>query len=84
MVSSAIDFVRCPHLNTYFPDSGLIIFKLIEGTLAHSDVRVEVLMDDMVFPSYSSSKARSKHTQFGESKRDLCNLTHPHILISLM
>ena len=56
-------------------ESGFIIFKLIEGTLAHSDVRVEVLMDDMVFPSYTSSKARSKHTQFGESKRDLCRLS---------
>lgn len=25
-------------------------------------------MDDMLFPSYSSSKARSRQTQFGESK----------------
>ena len=47
-------------------ESGLIIFKLIEGTLAHSNVRVEVLMDDMLFPSYSSAKARSRNTQFGE------------------
>ncbi len=49
-------------------ESGLLIFKLIEGTLAHSDVRVEVVMDDMVFPSYISSKARSRSTQFGESE----------------
>ena len=49
-------------------ESGLLIFHLIEGTLATSDVLVEVLMDDMVFPSYSSAKVRSKHTQFGESK----------------
>ena len=48
-------------------ESGLIIFKLIEGTFAHSNVRVEVVMDDMVFPSYSSSKTRSRHTQFGET-----------------
>ena len=48
-------------------ESGLIIFKLIEGTFAHSGARVEVVMDDMVFPSYSSSKARSRHTQFGET-----------------
>lgn len=47
-------------------ESGLLIFKLIEGTLAHSDVRVEVVMDDMVFPSFSSAKVKSKHTQFGE------------------
>lgn len=49
-------------------ESGLLIFHLIEGTLASSDVLVEVLMDDMVFPSYSSAKARAKHTQFGESR----------------
>lgn len=49
-------------------ESGLIIFKLIEGTLARTDIRVEVLMDDMVFPSFSSAKVRSKHMTFGESK----------------
>lgn len=47
-------------------ESGLLIFKLIEGNLAHSDVRVEVVMDDMAFPSFSSSKVKSKQTQFGE------------------
>lgn len=49
-------------------ESGLLIFKLIEADLARSNVRVEVIMDDMVFPSYVSSKATSRHTQFGESK----------------
>ncbi|KAL9040924.1 MAG: hypothetical protein Q9214_004293 [Letrouitia sp. 1 TL-2023] len=48
-------------------ESGLLIFKLIEGSLAHSDVRVEVVMDDMVFPSFSSAKAKTKSTQFGET-----------------
>ncbi|KAI4227769.1 MAG: hypothetical protein L6R40_008180 [Gallowayella cf. fulva] len=48
-------------------ESGLLIFKLIEGTLAQSDVRVEVVMDDMVFPAFSSAKVKSKHTQFGET-----------------
>ncbi|KAL8731971.1 MAG: hypothetical protein Q9166_003103 [cf. Caloplaca sp. 2 TL-2023] len=48
-------------------ESGLLIFKLLEGNLAHSDVRVEVVMDDMVFPSFSSAKVKSKHTQFGET-----------------
>ncbi|KAI4114736.1 MAG: hypothetical protein LQ345_004539 [Seirophora villosa] len=47
-------------------ESGLLIFKLIEGTLAHSDVRVEVVMDDMAFPSFSSAKVKSRQTQFGE------------------
>ncbi|KAL6714018.1 Tricalbin-2 [Lecanora helva] len=48
-------------------ESGLLIFKLIEGTLAHENVRVEVLMDDHVFPSYSSSKIKSRYTVFGET-----------------
>ena len=48
-------------------ESGLLIFNLIEGTLAHSDVRVEVVMDDMVFPVFSSAKVESQHTQFGET-----------------
>ena len=49
-------------------ESGLIIFKLIEGTLARTNVHLEVVMDDMVFPSYRSPKARSRQTRFGESK----------------
>lgn len=47
-------------------ESGLLIFKLIEGILAHVDVRVEVVMDDMAFPSFASAKVKSKQTQFGE------------------
>ncbi|KAL8942831.1 MAG: hypothetical protein Q9216_001446 [Gyalolechia sp. 2 TL-2023] len=47
-------------------ESGLLIFKLIEGTLAHSDVRVEIVMDDMAFPSFASAKVKSRQTQFGE------------------
>ncbi|KAK3173796.1 hypothetical protein OEA41_007128 [Lepraria neglecta] len=48
-------------------ESGLLIFKIIEGTFAKSDVRLEVLMDDYVFPAYNSTKARSRHTIFGET-----------------
>lgn len=48
-------------------ESGLLIFQLVEGTLAHSDVRVEVVMDDMVFPSFSSAKAKTRQVQFGET-----------------
>ncbi|KAI9841404.1 MAG: hypothetical protein M1837_000737 [Sclerophora amabilis] len=46
--------------------SGLIVFKLIEGDMTHSNCQVEVLIDDMLFPSYISSKARSRHTKFDE------------------
>lgn len=48
-------------------ESGLLVFQLVEGTLAYSDVRVEVVMDDMVFPSFSSAKAKTKQVQFGET-----------------
>lgn len=63
-----------------FTESGLIIFKLIDGTLARTNVHLEVVMDDMLFPSYSSSKARSRQTQFGES-RYLLPAEHSRVLI---
>ncbi|KAK7725442.1 Tricalbin-2 [Botryosphaeria dothidea] len=47
-------------------ESGLLIFKLIEGEFSETDCYLEVLMDDQVFASYSSSKIRSKHTTFNE------------------
>ncbi|KAL2010877.1 hypothetical protein VTN00DRAFT_3595 [Thermoascus crustaceus] len=47
-------------------ESGLIVFKLIEGQLSHSDVRLEVLMDDHMFPSYTSPKIRTKVATFGD------------------
>ncbi|ODH23066.1 hypothetical protein ACO22_05420 [Paracoccidioides brasiliensis] len=47
-------------------DCGLIVFKLIDGHLAHSDVQLEVLMDDHVFPSYTSPRTKSKETVFGD------------------
>ncbi|KKY24469.1 putative membrane bound c2 domain protein [Phaeomoniella chlamydospora] len=47
-------------------ESGLIVFKIIEGTFSRNNCQLEVVMDDMVFPSYISSKARSKHFTFGE------------------
>jgi C2 domain len=42
------------------------VFKIIEGTFSDTDVQLEVLMDDMVFPSYISSKARRRNHKFGE------------------
>lgn len=47
-------------------ESGLIIFKLMDVELTESDVVVEVLMDDMVFPSYSSSRIRSRKSTIDE------------------
>ena len=50
-------------------DTGLLVFKLISGDFARSNLHLEVVMDDMAFPSYTFSKATAKHTEFGESKR---------------
>ncbi|RDL36872.1 C2 (Calcium CaLB) [Venustampulla echinocandica] len=41
-------------------ESGLIIFKILDVDLSRDDVRVEVVMDDMAFPSYVSSTIRSR------------------------
>ena len=48
-------------------ESGLLIFRLISGEFTRSNVYLEVVMDDMVFPSYSSSKTSSRKTEFGET-----------------
>jgi Ca2+-dependent lipid-binding protein len=47
-------------------ESGLIIFKVLDVDIARSDVHVEVLIDDMAFPSYSSSTIRSKKASLDE------------------
>lgn len=47
-------------------ESGLVIFKLMDGELPRSDTRVEVFVDDMAFPSYVSSTAKSKTYTFDE------------------
>ncbi|TVY47004.1 Tricalbin [Lachnellula occidentalis] len=47
-------------------ESGLIIFKILDVDLVHSNVHVEVVIDDMAFPSYSSSIIRSKKTHVDE------------------
>jgi hypothetical protein len=43
------------------------VFKLIDGEFTHADCYVEVLMDDMLFPSYSSAKIKSKAYTFNET-----------------
>ncbi len=47
-------------------DSGLVIFKLMDAELEEKDVQVQVLVDDMKFPSYSSAVARTKRLTFDE------------------
>jgi Ca2+-dependent lipid-binding protein len=47
-------------------ESGLIIFKIIEAELPHSNLQIEVLVDDMAFPSYTSSTTRSRKVTLDE------------------
>ncbi|KAI1005415.1 Uncharacterized protein K3495_g2798 [Podosphaera aphanis] len=47
-------------------ESGLIILKLISVDVSKTNVHVEIIMDDMAFPSYSSPLIRSKNTTLDE------------------
>ncbi|KAF2458227.1 hypothetical protein BDY21DRAFT_284327 [Lineolata rhizophorae] len=48
-------------------ESGLIVFKIISGEFSETGCHLEVLMDDMLFPSYRATKIRSKQTTFNET-----------------
>lgn len=47
-------------------NSGLLIFKLIEGQFAKTDTHIDIVMDDMLYPAYSSSKIKSKNVKLEE------------------
>lgn len=47
-------------------ESGLVIFKLMEAEMPRPDTQVEIFVDDMAFPSYVSSYARSRSFTFDE------------------
>ncbi|KAF2010633.1 tricalbin [Aaosphaeria arxii CBS 175.79] len=47
-------------------ETGLIVFKLIEGEFAETGGHIGVVMDDIPFPAYSSSKIKSKKMTFNE------------------
>ncbi|KAF2186388.1 tricalbin [Zopfia rhizophila CBS 207.26] len=47
-------------------ESGLIVFKLIDGEFAETGCYIDVIMDDMAFSSYSSTKIKSKNVTFNE------------------
>ncbi|KAF2655015.1 tricalbin [Lophiostoma macrostomum CBS 122681] len=49
-----------------YAETGLIVFKLIDGDFAESGGYVDIIMDDMAFPSYSSAKIKSKAMTFNE------------------
>jgi Ca2+-dependent lipid-binding protein len=58
-------------------ESGLIVFKLIEGQLAHTDVQLEVLMDDHVFPAYTSQKVKTRHAVFNDGEYTSLQFRYP-------
>lgn len=47
-------------------ETGLLVYKLIDGKFTQTGCRVEVLMDDMLFPSYSSPKVRAREQTFND------------------
>ena len=51
-------------------ESGLLVFKLIEGEFAHTGAYVDILMDDMAYASYATAKIKSKHMTFNEGKKE--------------
>jgi len=48
-------------------ESGFLVFKIVEGTFAQSNVLLQVIMDDHIFPSYTTGKARQRQHVFGET-----------------
>jgi Ca2+-dependent lipid-binding protein len=49
-------------------ESGLLVFTIIDGDNVRPNCHLEVLMDDLVYPSFASNKIRSRHHDFNESK----------------
>ncbi|KAF4984077.1 hypothetical protein FZEAL_656 [Fusarium zealandicum] len=47
-------------------ESGMLIFRLMEAEMPESNGLLEVLVDDMAYPSYISSTARTKSHKFEE------------------
>ncbi|KMU79455.1 C2 domain -containing protein [Coccidioides immitis RMSCC 3703] len=60
--------IRITSQDVHNYESGLIVFKIIEGQLSQQDVHLEVLMDDHAFPCYTSNRARSKHITFNDGQ----------------
>ncbi|CAK4031807.1 related to membrane bound C2 domain (vp115) [Lecanosticta acicola] len=48
-------------------ESGLVVFTIHEGELAHPGNYLEVVMDDMKFAAYTSAKTRSRQHIFNET-----------------
>ncbi|KAI5359326.1 Putative C2 domain, synaptotagmin-like mitochondrial-lipid-binding domain, C2 domain superfamily [Septoria linicola] len=48
-------------------ESGLIVFTIHEGELAHSNSYLQVLMDDMKYPAWQSAKMKTRNHTFNET-----------------
>jgi len=48
-------------------ETGLLVFKIIEGDMAQVGCRLEVVMDDNVFPAYTSARTKSRQFTFNET-----------------
>ena len=46
----------------------MLIFKLVEGDFPSQSCHLEIHVDDNAFPAYST-KIKSKHQKFGDSKQ---------------
>ncbi|EMD88413.1 hypothetical protein COCC4DRAFT_84314 [Bipolaris maydis ATCC 48331] len=53
-------------------ESGLLVFKLIEGEFARTGGHVDVIMDDMAYASYISTKIRSNKMTFNDGMARHC------------
>ncbi|KAK9469596.1 C2 domain-containing protein [Lipomyces arxii] len=47
-------------------ESGLLIFKVLEGSFSKSGVYVQIYFDDFLFPSYVSGRANGRKARFEE------------------
>lgn len=45
---------------TIYTESGFVVFKFHHGELAHTNVQLEVVIDDYMFPAFTSPKIHSK------------------------
>ncbi|KAK5107307.1 hypothetical protein LTR62_001400 [Meristemomyces frigidus] len=48
-------------------ESGLLVYKIIDGQLAHPGTFLEILIDDNLFPAHTSAKAKGQHYNFNET-----------------
>lgn len=54
--------------DTEYVESGLLVFTLVQGEFAQSGSHLEVIIDDNLFPSYTSAKTKSRNYTFNESE----------------